>query len=874
MSFQSVADIEEALRSGGVTVRELYSIWDQRQPVADTARAKGADAPRGGAPHLAWMQGDLSLARRFTERALKKEEFLLVCDASREALRLWPNANEDERTELVRVRMNYARALMCLGFTRDARHELEPCASDAFQPKLGRTLKADILLQLGHIVREESHHATARAARLQTAEEALSFYQRALQLDPDRLEALVSTAAASFIIGAEDSPMRAQAEDKAGQILALITKLEDTEGPRVRSTRAKATAYSILGDTEAAARSYGQLKDLDGVTTTELTEARYYAQFLSEALGKPRDFFKEAFPPLQLIVFSGHLPDAPNTPNTPKRFPAESIEPVRTLLREKLEQLDARVGLVSASAGADLLFIEALRAREGEAHIILPWSQNEFRRTSVEPFDVAGQTPLWQPLFDQAMEEAATVRAIGQVYEPGSAVGWEYLMEVTAGIALNTARASRLDVQPMVLWDGEPGRGAGGTESFLAFWRDQLQQGSIVLDLPAAHGAKTRAATRRREDRSERAIMHQEVKTMLFADIVGYSKLTEHVIPEFVETFLTRVSQLAADSKYAPLHINTWGDAIYAVFDFAHDAGSFALELTQMIKEGERDWLQKGLYWEEQATGKGDPVKRALSIRIALHTGPVFMHYNPVLRQLGFTGSHVSRAARLEPVTKAGEVFASEEFAALAELAAEIDSRNAGGDGSASSARFVCDYAGSMHLAKGYPGRYRIYRVLPKRIFAIEELAEAAHELYLVEARARGETPQTNSSIRPWEELSEDLKDANRAQVADIPNKLRQLGYDLAPGHGIPASEIKKTDAQIEELSIREHDRWMKDRIRHGWTYAPVRDNLRKLNPLLAPWDQLSEVEKEKDRDTIRNIPRLIQKAGFKVRKIADPANG
>jgi class 3 adenylate cyclase/tetratricopeptide (TPR) repeat protein len=871
MSFQNVADIEDSLRSGEVTVRELYSIWEQRQPVAETVRAKGADTSRAGAPHIAWMQGDLSLVRRFTESALKKEELLLVCDASREALRLWPNANEDERTELVRVRMNYARALMCLGFTRDARDELEPCASDTFQPKLGRTLKVDILLQLGHIVREESHHATARAARLQMAEDALSFYQRALQLDPERLEALISTAAASFIIGAEDSPVRAQAEDKARQILTLTTKLEDDEGPRVRTTRAKATAYSILGDTDAAANSYGQLKNLDGVTTTDLTDARYYAQFLAEALGKPRDFFKQAFPPLQLIIFSGHLPDAPDATNMPKRFPPESIEPVRALLRDKLEELDARVGLVSASAGADLLFIEALRARKGDVHVILPWSQNEFRRTSVEPFDLPEKPALWQPLFDQAMEEAATVRAIGQVYEPGSSVGWEYLMEVTAGIALNTARASRLDVQPMVLWDGEPGRGAGGTESFLAFWRDQLQQQAIVLDLPAATGGRIKLASRRKEDRSERAIMHQEVKTMLFADIVGYSKLTEHVIPEFVETFLTRVSQLAADSKHAPLHINTWGDAIYAVFDFAHDAGAFGLELTEMIKEGEKDWLQKGLYWEEPPTAKEGPIKKPLNIRIALHTGPVFMHYNPVLRQLGFTGSHVSRAARIEPVTKPGEVFASEEFAALAELGAEIERRSSG-EGQASGARFVCDYAGSMHLAKGYPGRYRIYRVLPKKVFAIEELAEAAHELYLIEARARGETPQTNSSIRPWAELSEDLKDANRAQVADIPLKLRRLGYDLAPGHGLSPHEIKKTDAQIEELSIREHDRWMKDRIRHGWTYASVRDNLRKLNPLLVPWDQLSEVEKEKDRDTIRNIPRLIEKAGFRVRKIAEPS--
>ncbi|MFZ3376266.1 MAG: RyR domain-containing protein [Chthoniobacterales bacterium] len=128
----------------------------------------------------------------------------------------------------------------------------------------------------------------------------------------------------------------------------------------------------------------------------------------------------------------------------------------------------------------------------------------------------------------------------------------------------------------------------------------------------------------------------------------------------------------------------------------------------------------------------------------------------------------------------------------------------------------------------------------------------------------------TNSSLRLWEELSEDLRDANRAQVADIPNKLRMIGYELAPSHGLRPSEIKLTDAQVEELAIREHDRWINDRVRHDWTYSPRRDDARKHHPLLVPWDQLSEPEKEKDRDTIRNLPRLIERAGFRVRKLVN----
>ena len=36
-------------------------------------------------------------------------------------------------------------------------------------------------------------------------------------------------------------------------------------------------------------------------------------------------------------------------------------------------------------------------------------------------------------------------------------------------------------------------------------------------------------------------------------------------------------------------------------------------------------------------------------------------------------------------------------------------------------------------------------------------------------------------------------------------------------------------------------------------------------HPSLVPWEALSESEKEKDRDTVRNIPELLELAGFGV---------
>ncbi len=63
----------------------------------------------------------------------------------------------------------------------------------------------------------------------------------------------------------------------------------------------------------------------------------------------------------------------------------------------------------------------------------------------------------------------------------------------------------------------------------------------------------------------------------------------------------------------------------------------------------------------------------------------------------------------------------------------------------------------------------------------------------------------------------------------------------------------------------------MAESQRQGWTYGPERDNARKHHPMLIPWEALSEEEKQKDRDTVHNLPLLIEKAGFQVRKLARP---
>lgn len=787
-------------------------------------------------------------------RALAEQEFLQACNTARAALA----AKDTTADDAAAIRVALARALARLGDTGEARRVLEA----ALKPSPGdRAAHADVILELADIVRLEADAAATRADRQAKAIEAVGFYRQVLAIDPQRMDALLRAASASMALGSQAA--MAEARQLAGVVLELTDAAASGQygraGPEAifRFARHRGDALAILGRVDEAARVYESLAQLQA-GTAELADARFEAALIAAAAGLPRDTFKAAFPPLQLIVFAGHLPDRPG--DAP-RLPAAAVPAMRDAIAKVLDACRARAGLASAAAGADLLFIDALCARQGSAvHLVLPWSRQEFKRTSVTPFEPPG-SPVWEPMFDRAMARAATVREIGQVFEPGGDAGWQYANEVTAGIALHLARASRLDVQPLVLWDGQPGHGEGGAADFHELWR-QLQPEPIVVSPPAAPAAERRA----RPKRTERSTLHQEVKSVLFADIVGYSRLSERAVPEFVTAFLGRVSALVASSRHAPCYVNTWGDALFAVFDFAADAGLFALELVRLVEDNRDEWLSRGLCWEEGAA-PGAAARQPLSIRVGLHAGPVVMHHEPITRNIAFTGAHVTRAARLEPIARPGEVYASEEFAALAEVDAAM--RRAGRQrGGAAAPAFACRFAGTMPLAKDYPGRHHIYRVLPETALEVEELARAIHEEYCAAERARGAAVAENRALVPWEELSEDQRDANRAQAADIPHKLRALGWEVTAGAGTPASSLAMSGDQIEALSQREHDRWMAERERQGWTYAPVRDNVRRHHPSLVPWRELSSADQQRDRDVVTGLARLIERAGLRLRRL------
>jgi voltage-gated potassium channel Kch len=147
-----------------------------------------------------------------------------------------------------------------------------------------------------------------------------------------------------------------------------------------------------------------------------------------------------------------------------------------------------------------------------------------------------------------------------------------------------------------------------------------------------------------------------------------------------------------------------------------------------------------------------------------------------------------------------------------------------------------------------------------------ETLARAIHEDYVRGQAAAGQTALTNPAMLPWDELPENLKESNRWQADHIGVKLRAVGCGLAPLTDWDAESFEFTPEEVEQMARLEHERWIAERLRAGWTYAPdPKDLARKTSPDLVPWDELSEAEREKDRSSVRGLPRFLARAGLQV---------
>lgn len=621
-----------------------------------------------------WREGDPGewssrpgLFLAYGRRALELGDPELGFDILKAGLRLFPGHPE----MTYRAALGLARG----GATRDAWNLLAPLL-DRLGPD--DPLFVDASSLAGRIEKDRWSKQADGDDRRRVAAASAERYRAAFEATRDHFPGI--NAATMYVVAGRADEGRTLAT----AVREICRGLSGDDGPAdawVAATLGEACL--LLGEHEESARWYRRAVELAGPRFGDVASMRRQVLMLASVIDVD-EAVEDALRMPAVVAFTGHMIDAPERPTA--RFPPAIEAAVAEAIAGTLDRLGAGFGYCSAASGGDLLFVEAMLARGGEVHVLLPFGRDEFVRTSVAP---AGEA--WTARFHAALERATTVRQVTSEGYLGDDSLFAYTNDLVAGAAILRARQLETEIRCVAALDATADGDRGGAAETAERWRrrgaplDVVDLARLRRESGAGRGDGTRA-TRAAPDAGtvgSRPGMRRQVKTMLFADVVGFSGLGEAQAPSFFADFMGHVAGLIRDQRPAPAFCNTWGDGLFVVFDDLLPAADFALRLRDTVRD--TDWPARGL-------------PAGLSIRIGMHAGPVYPALDPILDRTNFFGTHVNLAARIEPVTAPGSVFLSDQAACL--LAAT------------GSDEVACDYLGFTELAKKFGGSalYRLRR--------------------------------------------------------------------------------------------------------------------------------------------------------------------
>lgn len=126
----------------------------------------------------------------------------------------------------------------------------------------------------------------------------------------------------------------------------------------------------------------------------------------------------------------------------------------------------------------------------------------------------------------------------------------------------------------------------------------------------------------------------------------------------------------------------------------------------------------------------------------------------------------------------------------------------------------------------------------------------------------------TLESQQHSDEIKRTFDSSNQEQARHMAAKLRRVGLGVAQSDD-PREEQPLPGDKIEELAKMEHGRWVVERTLLGWRLGETRDNDKKTRPQLIPWEDLPDIEKKKDLNTVENIPVFLRACGLKIVALA-----
>jgi class 3 adenylate cyclase/tetratricopeptide (TPR) repeat protein len=459
--------------------------------------------------------------------------------------------------------------------------------------------------------------------------------------------------------------MRLIAGDKVGAEAFARFALEELEGQEENyySVATRIEALLLLGKIDTARALFPKALKLNRGDQAALSTTWRQLHLVLELKNLDPMVVAREFAPHTVVHFLGHIISATG------RFKAVEESTVRSQIAEYFDEHSVGSGYGSLAAGSDILFAEELIRHGASVHVVMPFEIEEFIDISVRP---AGKE--WVRRLEHCLAAAATVRWATEDSYLGDDYLFAYCSKIAMGLAVLRARHLGSEVEQVAVWDGRPAAGAGGTADDVLNWKRAGFRQTIIRCGDFRGNAKPAPKTTHVKPVGGRVI-----RAMLFCDIKGFSKLTDVELPNFVTNLLGELGKVVDSYGDAVSFANTWGDGLFLVFEDPAQAARCALDLQLAV--GRIDLAKAGL-------------PSHIAMRIGGHLGPAYAAMDPVLLRENYFGAHVSRAARIEPVTPEGCVYVTENFAAV--LGLEHGNE------------FACDYVGMTEAAKKY-GSMRMF---------------------------------------------------------------------------------------------------------------------------------------------------------------------
>ena len=512
----------------------------------------------------------------------------------------------------------------------------------------------DAIALKGRLLKDLAVRASG-AEQVELFRQSSEAYRLAYQLS-DGYFSGINAATTSFLAGDEG---------EACELAAAIGRRPDVAQPQDYFAAASAAeAMLICGEVEEATALYAAARRRSDASPGMVASTARQVALIADRLSTSNDSrlaLLASIRPTPVIHYCGHM------------FPPgwQEEEEITKAISAILNEFDVMIGYGSLACGADILIAEAILARGGELHVVMPFAEEDFLTTSI---CVGGSG--WVERYQKAREAASSITYATEMRWVGGDEQFAYCAQLVIGLAQLRASVMQADTFQIAVWDGNPALAIAGTAAHIAEWA-RLGGMTRTISVPAERPALNSLPVAVAETGSRPS---WTLRSMLFADFAGFSRLDEGRLSQFLEVVMGRIATVLDRHAEDVLSRNSWGDAIYVVITSPAKAAEIALEIQSEL---DPESLQR----------IGLPAEGGM--RISLHHGPIFEHFDAVQSARTFYGTEVTVAARIEPRVPVGAIYTTQPFAAMIE-----SGRN----------NYHFEYVGKMDLAKNYGARI-LYRL-------------------------------------------------------------------------------------------------------------------------------------------------------------------